>query len=187
LLAGENRIRTYHVDDALEKINQSENGAHHLIIYPELRMLRELYTNYIKTQLEHEHKIVLILPHYEIADNPRKILFGTDEETIKKYEDSLIVMDSLKGHFGSSDLRVFVEELVKRAQNGVLVIADAGPFFHLNKTDKLIEHELSMPSRFDINLKRFCVFHRQDFNILTEGQRQKLVNHHGQVLMVEDK
>jgi len=114
-------------------------------------------------------------------------LFGTDEETIKKYEDSLIVMDSLKGHFDSSDLRVFVEELVKRAQNGVLVIADAGQFFHLNKTDKLIEHELSMPSRFDINLKRFCVFHRKDFNILTEGQRQKLVNHHGQVLMVEDK
>jgi hypothetical protein len=83
---GDNRIQTYHVDDALEKINQSENGAHHLIIYPELRMLRELYTNYIKTQLEHEHKIVLILPHYEIADNLRKILFGTDEETIKKYE-----------------------------------------------------------------------------------------------------
>jgi hypothetical protein len=33
---GDNRIQTYHVDDALEKINQSENGAHHLIIYPEL-------------------------------------------------------------------------------------------------------------------------------------------------------
>lgn len=25
-----------------------------------------------------------------------------------------------------------------------------------------------------------------DFNILTEEQRQKLVNHHGQVLMIED-
>jgi hypothetical protein len=69
LLAGENRIQTYHVDDALEKINQLENGAHHLIIYPELRVLSELYTNYIKTQLEHEHKIALILPHYETADN----------------------------------------------------------------------------------------------------------------------
>ena len=27
----------------------------------------------------------------------------------------------------------------------------------------------------------------QDFNRLTEEQRQKLVNHHGQVLIVEDK
>jgi hypothetical protein len=43
------------------------------------------------------------------------------------------------------------------------------------------------PSQFDVNLKRFYVFHRQDFNILTEAQRQKLVNHYGQVLMMEDK
>jgi hypothetical protein len=188
LLVGENRILSYHVDEALEQINQSEDGAHHLIIYPELRVLRELYTKYIKTQLEHEHKIVLILPHYETADNLRRILFATaDEETIKKFEDSLIVMDSLKGHFGIGNHMAFVNEQVKRAQNGVLVIADAGAFFHLNKTDKLMEHELSMPSQFDVNLKRFCVFHRQDFNRLTEEQRQKLVNHHERVLMVEDK
>jgi hypothetical protein len=188
LLAGENRILSYHVDDVLEQLNQSEDGAHHLIIYPELRVLRELYTKYIKTQLEHEHKIVLILPHYETADNLRRILFATaDEETIKKFEDSLIVMDSLKGHFGIGNHMAFVNEQAKRAEKGVLVIADAGPFFHLNKTDKLMEHELSMPSRFDVNLKRFCVFHRQDFNRLTEEQRQKLVNHHGQVLMVENK
>jgi hypothetical protein len=188
LLVGENRILSCHVDDALEQIKQSEDGAHHLIVYPELRVLRELYTKYIKTQLEHEHKIVVILPHYETAENLRRILFATaDEETIKKFEDSLIVMDSLKAHFGIGNHMAFVNELVKRAEKGVLVIADAGPFFHLNKTDKLIEHELSMPSQFDMNLKRFCVFHRQDFNRLTEEQQQKLVNHHGQVLMVENK
>jgi hypothetical protein len=47
-LAGENGILTYHIDDALEQINQSEDGEHHLIIYPELRVLTELYTKYIK-------------------------------------------------------------------------------------------------------------------------------------------
>jgi hypothetical protein len=73
MLAGESRMLDYHVDDALDQINQSEDGAHHLIIYPELRVLKELYTKYIKTQLEHENKIVLILPHYETADNLRKI------------------------------------------------------------------------------------------------------------------
>jgi hypothetical protein len=26
--------RNYHLDDALEQINQSEYGAHHLIVYP---------------------------------------------------------------------------------------------------------------------------------------------------------
>ena len=106
---------------------------------------------------------------------------------IKKYKDSLIVMDSIKGHFGVDDHMAFVNKLVDSTENGVLVIADAGPFFHLNKKDKLVEHELSMPSRFDMNLKRLRVFHKRDFNVLTEEQKQKLVNHHGQVLMIEDK
>jgi hypothetical protein len=35
-----------------------------------------------------------------------------------------------------------------------------------------------MPSKFDINMKRFCAFHKQDFDRLTEGQKQKLLDHH---------
>ena len=179
----------YHIDEALEQINQSEHGAHHLIVYSNQRVLRELYTKYVKTQLEHEGKTVLILPHYETTDSLRKTLLDDSflADMMKKHNDSLIVMDSIKGHFGVDDHMVFVNKLVNRAENGVLVIADAGPFFHLNKKDKLVEHELSMPSRFDTNLKRFCVFHKQDFNSLAEEQKQKLVHHHGQVLIVEDK
>jgi hypothetical protein len=187
-------IKNCHVDDALEQINQSEYGAHHLVIYPDIRVLRQLYTKYVKRQLEDENKIVLVLPHYETVNNLRKVLLdqffpaeNTSSIDMKKYEDSLIVMDSIKGHFGIGNHMAFVSEIVKRAENGVLVIADAGAFFHLNKRDKLMEHELSMPSQFDINLKRLCVFHKQDFNRLTEEQRQKLVNHHGQVLNVEEE
>jgi hypothetical protein len=198
---GENLIIDCAVNDALEQINQSEHGAHYLLIYPKLGVLRELYTKYIKTQLEYENKIVLMLPHYETADNLRKILsegFSATGKTadntytssidIKKYEDedSFIVMDSLKGHFGTVNQMAFVKQLVKRAESsskgGVSIIADAGPFFHLKRLNELIEHELSMPSQFDVRLKRFCVFHRQDFNILTEEQRQKLIKHHGKAL-----
>jgi len=187
MMLGEKAIRNYHLDEALEQINQSEYGAHHLIVYPNQRVLRELYTKYVKTQLEQENKTVLILPHYETTDSLKILLAAeNNEDTMKKYKDSLIVMDSIKGHFGADDHMVFVNKLVDSAENGVLVIADAGPFFHLNKKEKLVEHELSMPSRFDMNLKRFCVFHKQDFNTLAEEQRQKLVDHHGQVLMIED-
>ena len=181
------------MDQALEQINQSEHGAHHLIVYQNQRVLRELYRKYVKTQLEQKNKTVLILPHYETTDSLRKILLddsfptADDSDMMKKYKDSLIVMDSLKAHFDIGDHMAYVNNLVDSTENGVLVIADAGPFFHLNRTDKLMEHELSMPSQFDVNLKRFCVFHKQDFNVLAEEQQQKLVNHHGQTLMVEDK
>ena len=188
--AREKRMFNYHIDEVSEQINQSEYGAHHLIIYPNQRVLRELYTKYAKIQLEDENKIVLMLPHYETTDNLKRILLAADndnEDMMKKYMNTLIVMDSIKGHFGADDHMVFVNKLVDSAENGVLVIADAGPFFHLNKKEKLVEHELSLPSRFDTNLKRFCVFHKQDFNVLTEEQKQKLLDHHGQVLIVEDK
>jgi hypothetical protein len=192
MMVGENsRILNYHIDEALDQINQSEYGAHHLIIYPNQRALRELCTRYVKTQIEDQNKIVLILPHYETVENLKSILLGDsfpaadDKDMRKKYEDSVIVLDSIKGHFDAGDHMAYVNELVNSAESGVLVIADAGAFFHLNKRDKLIEHELSMPSRFNVNQKRFCVFHKQDFNTLAEEQRQKLLDHHGQVLVVE--
>jgi hypothetical protein len=74
---------------------------------------------------------------------------------MKKYEHLLMVMDSIKGHFDMGNHMEFVNERIRRTENGVLVIADAGPFFHLNKKDKLIEHQLSMPSQFDINLRTY--------------------------------
>ncbi|HJT48231.1 MAG TPA: hypothetical protein VJ729_08595 [Nitrososphaeraceae archaeon] len=151
-------------------------------------MLRELYTRYVKTQLEQENKTVLILPHYETTDSLKMMLAADNDNdnVMKKSNESLILMDSIKGLFGADDHMTFVSNLVNRAENGVLVIADAGPFFHTSKNDKLVEHELSMPSRFDVNLMRFCVFHKRDFDKLSKEEK-KLIIHHGQVLIIDDK
>jgi hypothetical protein len=177
-------LKSYHVDDALERIKQSEHGAHHLIVYQDLGILRQLYTKYVKIQLEQENKTVLMLPHYETVENLKRNLLPSGN--VKRYGDSLILMDSIKGLFDMGNHMAFVYEQVKRAKNGVSVIADGGPFFHLDKRDKLVEHELSMPSQFDVNLKRFCVFHKRDFDRLTEEQIQKLINHHGQAMIIEN-
>jgi Cft2 family RNA processing exonuclease len=194
---GRNLLITGSTKDILKQINQAEYGAHYLLIYSELMMLREIYSRYVKTQLEKNNEIVLILPHYETADNVRKVLsegfFGKEKANgidVRKYENdgSIIVIDSVKGHFGSDDLTTFVKQLSEVAQssgkNGVSMFTDAGSFFHLHKLQELIEHEMSMPSKFDINLKRFCMFHRQDFRILADEQKQKLVKHHGKGLMI---
>ena len=68
LLAGKNGILTYHIDDALEQINQAEHGAHYIIIYPDLDKLRQLYSNYVHKQIEQNDEIVLINPFYETTD-----------------------------------------------------------------------------------------------------------------------
>jgi hypothetical protein len=64
----------YRIDGVLHQMNQAECGAHHLIVYPDQRALSELYTRYVKTELERENKIVLILPHYETVENLKKHL-----------------------------------------------------------------------------------------------------------------
>ena len=158
-------------DNIFEQIDQAEYGAHYLLIHPELGTLRDIYSRYAKKKLESNNEIVVILPYYETPNNVRKILYegfgkknhdGNDID-IRKYENegSLVIMDSLKGYFGSDGdnkddlndddnndngrrpdkegIMRFVKQLIQMAErsgkNGVSVFADRGSFFHYHGQD----------------------------------------------------
>jgi MEDS: MEthanogen/methylotroph, DcmR Sensory domain len=223
----ENLITTGSYNVILDHLAHAEYGTHSILVYPNIETLRETYSKYVKSQLEDNNEIVLILPYYETANKVRKTLSGgfvnnidngndsvvaaavndtksTSIIDVGKYEKegSLIIMDSVKGYFGSgndhddndnTDLMGFVKQLVKKAEslskNGVSVIADLGSFYHLqsnNTTEKLFEHELSLPSKFDgMKFKGFCAYHKADFDRrFTEEQKQKLLDHHSKALMI---
>jgi hypothetical protein len=126
------------------------------------------------------------------------------EITKHEKEGSLVIKDSVKAYSSySSDLEGngnsnaawnLIQGLVKRAENlgknGVTVIADLGSFYHhLGNTQRLVEYELYLPRRYDdMKMKGFCVYHKEDFEKrLTEEQKQKLLQHHGKVFIVEDR
>jgi hypothetical protein len=173
------------IKNIVEQLRQAGYGAHYIIVYPNIMTLREIYSNYIRYQIEDKKEIVLVLSYYETVDNLMNFLSQTDEisSDLKRYEreGSLIIIDSVKGFF-DFDHPSYVKSLLKQAESlgksGISVIADAGAFYHYSKIEELVKHELSMPSKFDINLKRFCVFHKQDFDRLTEAKKQKLLEHH---------
>lgn len=50
---------------------------------------------------------------------------------------------------------------------------------------ELLEYERSLPKRFDLNMKVFCIYHQNDFDRLTKGQKQELAKHHGMVIKIE--
>ena len=88
---------------------QAEYGSHYLLIHPELGILRDIYSRYVKKQLEEENEIVLIISYYETADSVRQILSSPTSNLqnnksidVRKYENegSLIIMESLKAYFG---------------------------------------------------------------------------------------
>ena len=203
-----------------EHIKQAEYGAHYLLIYPGLSTLREIYSRCIKSEIEYSNNIVLILSYYESPDKLRRILSdGSDSKNkdkddtidVSKYENesSLVIMDSLKGYFGSdhdygvgsgsNGLMKIIRQLLESAEevgkNGISVFADLASFYHYNEqddygktsTDRLVDYELSLPSKYDgMKLKGFCIYHKADFDRrLTEEQKQKLLNHHGKGLLID--
>jgi hypothetical protein len=187
-------------NDVLKQLRQAEYGAHYIIVYYDMMTLRQLYTGYIKTQLEYNNELVLILPYYETTETVRSVLsenHSSNEGSIidvRKYEKegSLIIIDSAEAYFTSdNNLMSFVEKLAKQAQtsgrNGISVIADLASFYYFNRIDKLIEYEMSLPTKYDdkMKLKGFCFYHQEDFDRrLSKEEKQKLVEHHDKALRV---
>jgi hypothetical protein len=152
-------------------------------------------------QLEDNNEIVLILPYYETAEMVRSVLSGENKNSqnniidVRKYDKqgSLVIIDSVKAYFHSDiDLMSFLARLAKQAQssgkNGISVIADLASFSYFNRIDKLIEYEMSLPTKYDddnMKLKGFCFYHQEDFDRrLSKEEKQTLLEHHGKALIV---
>ncbi len=75
------------------------------------------------------------------------------------------------------------QEMVKYAnglgKKGVSIMEDMGSFLFKKRMDELINYELHLPKRFDINLKGICLYHQKDFDRLSEYQKQTIINQHG--------
>ena len=175
--------------NASNTISESDYGIHTLVVYEDLVMLREFYSHYVKKGIEERNEVIQLAPFYETEDSVRKTLsegyLSLDIEKWEKAERSLIIVDSLKKYIGNvspdSDYK-FNKNLVKYAKSkgktGVSIIADKGTFPFKHRIDDLVNFELSLPSKYDIELKRICVYHQKDLNRLSEEQKQKLLNHH---------
>jgi MEDS: MEthanogen/methylotroph, DcmR Sensory domain len=181
-----------HVNDALDQINQAEYGAHYMIIYPDLDTLRDLYSNYILKQIKENNEIVLINPFYETTDSVRQVLsekFNDGISNVSKYEkeESLMIADALEEYLGDQPLIYVKKGLASYAETGkkgLSVLADLGAYSHRYKYKDLVDYELSLPTKYDVQMKGFCLYHQKDFDNLSDEQKQKLIEHHGTTLKI---
>jgi hypothetical protein len=186
-----------HINDVLHHMSQAEHGAHYMIIYQDLDTLRELYSNYAHKQIKENNEIVLINPFYETTDSVRQVLsrkYNNDINEVSKHEQekSLIIADALERYFGeqNTDDYSFKMSLVDNAKrmgkSGLSILGDMGAFTHKSKHEELVDYELSLPTKYEdgIVLKGFCLYHKNDFDRLSEEQKQKLIEHHGKALKI---
>ena len=102
------------VFSTINQLRQANYRDHYMIVYPDLTTLREIYSHYIKYQLEENNEIVLIIPYYETTDTVRRVLSekkrnddannndnGLPYIDVQKYENkgSLVIIDSAKAYF----------------------------------------------------------------------------------------
>ena len=171
--------------DIIEGLNKIEYGEHIVLIYPNLYALREIYSHYCNIALKND-ELVLILTYYETAGRIRQTLkeLNIDVEKYEKENDLLIIEDSIETHSGYkkdfvSLLKILDKRQEKRHKNGISVIADMGVFFHFqNNKDALIDFESSLPSKFDMNVKRICNYHSGDFDRLEKYEKDGLIEPH---------
>ena len=132
--------------------------------------------------------MIQLAPFYETEDSVRKCLSeGQISIDVDKWEKkkSLIIVDSLRKYFGNESLeydndsnKKLVDYAKTMGKSGVSILVDKGAFYYKHRIQDLINYELSLPSKYDMDLKRVCLFHQKDFNKLSEEQKLKLVNHH---------
>ena len=179
----------HYVNNAINQIIQAEYGSHYLIVYPDLTTLREMYSKYVQAQIKENNEIILINPFYEITDSVRQIL-SKSGVNVSKYEKEkgLVIIDSLKEYFGPKSDMLFKRNLVNCAKqtgkNGLSIIGDIGAYTHKSKHNELVEYELSLPTKFDVDMKGFCLYHKKDFNKFSDKQKQELIGHHGKALEI---
>ena len=170
--------------EIVEQLATITYGDHIVLIYPNQYSYREIYSSYCKTALEN-NEIVLLLTYYETIDGVRQTLkeIGIDTEKYEKERSLMIVQDITKTYFGSANdflffIKIFDKHQEKRGKNGISVFADMGVFFHHpqnNKKNLVIEFERSLGSKFDTKLKRFCNYHKKDFDRFEEHEKGNLL------------
>ena len=180
------------VNEAIEQLDKAECGAHYIIIYPNLFTLRELYSNYVHKQIKENNEMVLLNPFYETPESVRQVLsekydHGMDDISKFEKEESLLIADALEEYLGNQPsiyVKKSLENYAKMGKNGVSVLADLGAYPHKSMYNDLVDYELSLPTKYDTQMKGFCLYHQKDFDKFSREQKQKLIEQHGKAIEI---
>ena len=196
---GNSKYRIVNTDPAtiLQHIKDSNYGDHNLVIYPGLKQFEEFYIECCKDSILDRNGIFVLVTHYQHVSSVRKkidLLAGIDTAKYEK-DGTLVILDSEMAYQPSVEqtgryniIIILTSLLMKHAQErdkkGITLLSDPGIFFLNNRITELVSYELSLPTRVDANIRPFCCYHKNDFNLLQEEQRRRIFGHHSNNLIV---
>jgi hypothetical protein len=172
-----------------EEVGDGENG---IVVYPNLQSFRQIYTQFVKEQLEKAdeslmpRRIILIATFYETIDSIKHHLSAVGVQNVQSIIDngSLLIIDSFSSYYPDIDgMKKLVATLSERARKegraGVTAIVDMGFFFMFGgdgRATELINYEASLaPKTEGYNVKGFSCYHGGNFSTLKDNQKKELV------------
>jgi hypothetical protein len=180
---------------ALNTIKASNYGDHNLVVYPCIGQFQEFYVECCKDSLLERSEIFILVTYYQQVSAVRKklLLSGIDAARYEN-EGRLVILDSETAYqrnlqeSAKYNIIVLTTMLTKqvraRDKKGITLLSDLGTFILNNRIADLLSHELSMPSRFDSNIRPLCFYHNDDFNVLREEEKRRICSHHLNNLIV---
>ena len=143
-------VVTRGVHQILGALFETPPGSHNILVYSDIRVLRDIYPVYIKYLLNN-NEIILILTYYDHPSFMKEILTEnhkkSDANNIEGYvrDGSLVIVDSLMSYFNNNHkyaadaennlnflslIRILLNHGVKNNKNGITIFSDMGSFFH---------------------------------------------------------
>lgn len=203
-----NRYRIVNADPAtiLKFIKNTNYADHNLVIYPRLEQFEEFYIECCKDSILDRNEIFVLVTHYQPVSAVRKKMYLLAGIDTARYEndDTLVILDSAMAYQPSVEqtgrynvFNILTSLLMKHAQErdkkGITLLSDLGTFFLNKRIADLISHELwlrllllgvSVPRGIDANIRSFCCYHKDDFSVLQEEQRKRILQHHSNNLIL---
>ena len=194
------RKGTYRVANAdpaavLQYIKNCSYGEHNLILYPCLGQFEEFYIESCKDSILEKNEIFIVISQYQHVSVVRKKINQAGIDT-ERYENDgrLVIVDSEIAyqraplHNSLYNISSLITASVRQAEaiygKGITLLTDLGTFILNNRIADLVLYEVSLPRVLDFNIKAFCCYHKDDFNILREEQRKMIFAHHSINLFV---
>jgi hypothetical protein len=180
---------------ALNAIKASNYGDHNLVVYPCIGQFEEFYVECCKDSLLERSEIFILVTYYQQVSAVRKKLHlsGIDAARYEN-EGTLVILDSETAYQTnleeSTKYNIFIlttmltKQVRARDKKGITLLSDLGTFILNNRIADLLSHELSMPTRFESNIRPLCFYHNDDFNVLREEEKRRICSHHLNNLLV---
>ena len=172
----------------VQEMRHSNFHDHNMLIYPDLRTYRKIYSEGAKQALDNNETVLLITTYDSfdrIKGSMMQIGISVSNET---KEGNLIILDAVKAYqIDTYGVVKFVTTLVKQAERdgkaGVFALTEMGSFFIGERIATLLDYERSLQKRFDIKIRATCTYHKDDFATLSKEQQETIISAHSRVLV----